>query len=438
MPGKKIWKAILFWAVLFCIIFPAEKAYAKGEETAGEAAVQVSEAEEETIEAATDIKELYAISAVLLDGDSGRVLYEKNGYEMRPMASTTKIMTCILALENLDEDTLITVSSQAASQPKVRLGMRTGEQYLLKDLLYSLMLESHNDSAVAVAEAVSGSVDDFSVLMNQKAGEIGCTDTCFLTPNGLDAQREENGAVKIHSTTAADLARIMRYCTMESPKKDRFREITGTASYQFRAAGRSFSCNNHNAFLNMMEGAFSGKTGFTGAAGYCYVGALEQDGKTFIVALLGCGWPNNKTYKWSDTRKLMEYGLSNYEYREIYQKPELSNLPVEGGIPAGGEPDEEASVPLVEVRGEESRWQILMKEGEQVEITTELESSLKAPVAKDKTVGKIVYRLDGEEVASCEIRTAAAVEKLNFKWCFSTILESFLDIGKLPGLLSEF
>lgn len=373
---------------------------------------------------------LYAQSAVLMDGDSGRVLYEKDGYHSMPMASTTKIMTCILALENLDEETAVTVSSKAASQPKVRLGMREGEQYVLKDLLYSLMLESHNDSAVAVAETVSGSVEGFSTLMNQKAEEIGCESTCFLTPNGLDAKKEENGVTLSHSTTAADLARIMRYCTMESPKKERFREITGTASYQFQAAGRNFSCNNHNAFLGMMEGAFSGKTGFTGEAGYCYVGALERDGKTLIVALLGCGWPNNKTYKWSDTRKLMEYGLSRYAYRDIYQKPELAPIPVEGGIPADGEADGTAFVPLVEVKGEGSRFRLLMKEGESVEVETELEEVLTAPVAKDRAVGKILYRLDGEVVAYSEIRTAGSVEKLDFRWCASRVLEDFLGTGR--------
>lgn len=433
MRGRKIAAWFFLWACLWVLLVPAGRIYAGGEERNPEEtdAVKVAGEEVETVGAAGKKEgpgELYAMSAVLLDGDSGRVLYEKNGYEVRPMASTTKIMTCILALENLDEETVVTASSKAASQPKVHLGMREGEQYVLKDLLYSLMLESHNDSAVAVAEAVSGSVDNFSTLMNQKARELGCTDTCFLTPNGLDAKKEENGVTLSHSTTAADLARIMRYCTMESPKKERFREITGTASYQFQAGGRNFSCNNHNAFLHMMEGAFSGKTGFTGAAGYCYVGALERDGKTLIVALLGCGWPNNKTYKWSDTRKLMEYGLSNYEYRDIYQKPELSDLPVEDGIPENREADGSAFVPLVEVKGEGSRWQLLMREGEQVDIKTELETSLTAPVAKDRAVGKIVYSLDGETVAFCEIRTGAAVEKLDFEWCLSKVLEMFLDM----------
>ena len=267
--------------------------------------------------------DLYALSAVLMDADSGRVLYEKNGYEPMPMASTTKIMTLIIALENgnLEEETII--SNYAAKMPKVHLGVREGETYYLKDLLYSLMLESHNDSAVAIAEKVGGNVEGFAAMMNQKARDLECYDTYFITPNGLDAAvTGKTGEVqKIHSTTAKDLARIMRYCIKESPKKEEFLEITRAPSHSFTdiSGNRRFTCHNHNAFLHMMDGALSGKTGFTGKAGYCYVGAVQKDGKTFIASLLACGWPNNKTYKWKDMRKLMEYAFDNYEYRDVYE-----------------------------------------------------------------------------------------------------------------------
>ena len=151
--------------------------------------------------------QLYARSAVLMDADSGRILFEKEGNAVRPMASTTKIMTCILALEEGKTDSEVKVSEEACRQPQVRLGVRKGENYRLKDLLYSLMLESHNDSAVLVAENVAGSVQEFAVEMNKKAKEIGCKDTHFVTPNGLDGT-DEKGA---HRTTAEDLARIFRY-----------------------------------------------------------------------------------------------------------------------------------------------------------------------------------------------------------------------------------
>ncbi|HIZ74244.1 MAG TPA: serine hydrolase, partial [Candidatus Mediterraneibacter stercoravium] len=129
--------------------------------------------------------ELYARSAVLMDADSGRILFAKNGQEERAMASTTKIMTCILALEKGNLSDKVTVSDNAAAQPRVHLGMQSGQAFKLEDLLYSLMLESHNDSAVAIAEHIGGSVEGFASMMNQKAMELKCTDTYFITPNGL-------------------------------------------------------------------------------------------------------------------------------------------------------------------------------------------------------------------------------------------------------------
>ena len=136
--------------------------------------------------------QLYAKAAVLMDADSGRVLYGKNEKEILPMASTTKIMTCILALEYGDVDEIVTASGYAARMPKVKLNVQEGERFRMGDLLYSLMLESHNDAAVVIAEAVGGSVEGFSRLMNQKARDLGCYDTYFITPNGLDAVVNEN------------------------------------------------------------------------------------------------------------------------------------------------------------------------------------------------------------------------------------------------------
>ena len=159
--------------------------------------------------------QLYARSAVLMDADSGRILFAKNAETERPMASTTKIMTCILALERADPDESVSVSANAAAQPRVRLGTVEGQKFKLKDLLYSLMLESHNDTAVMLAEHLAGSVEQFADEMNQKARELGLSHTHFVTPNGLDGA-DDGGS---HRTTAEELARIMRYCVMESPKR---------------------------------------------------------------------------------------------------------------------------------------------------------------------------------------------------------------------------
>lgn len=370
--------------------------------------------------------QLYAQSAVLMDADGGRILYGKEADTKRPMASTTKIMTCILALEHMEEDQAAEASDYAARQPEVHLGVRSGEQYYIRDILYSLMLESHNDSAVIIAEGISGSVEQFAVLMNEKAEELGCRDTHFVTPNGLDGE-DEGG---IHCTTAADLARIMKYCIMDSPKKDEFLKITRTGSYGFTSldGSRSFSCNNHNAFLSMMEGALSGKTGFTAAAGYCYVGALQRDGKTFIVALLACGWPNNKSYKWRDTRTLMEYGLANYEYRDVWEDVKTSELPVSGGISETDIYADNAAVPAgladngTGTKDENKMLRVLLRADETVEVTKELEKGFTAPVKKGTYAGRVIYTLEGEEIASYDIVTLKDVKKRDFPWCFREIL----------------
>ena len=210
--------------------------------------------------------------------------------------------------------------------PEVKLHIREGEQYRLKDLCYSLMLESHNDSAVAVAEHIGGSVEEFAEKMNRKAWEIGCKNVCFVTPNGLDVADADGNE---HSASAADMARIMRYCAFQSPCRETFLEITRTASrtIQDESGNRSFYLANHNALLSQCAEVLSGKTGFTGKAGYCYVAALKKEGKAFTVALLGCGWPPHKTYKWADMRKLDQYAFDTYNWYDIFDRekrfPEL-------------------------------------------------------------------------------------------------------------------
>lgn len=364
--------------------------------------------------------DLYAQSAVLMDADSGRILFAKSGQKERPMASTTKIMTCILTLENGDLTDTVEVSKNAAGQPEVKLGMREGETYVLKDLLYSLMLESHNDSAVAIAEHVGGSTEEFAGLMNKKAAELGCLHTYFITPNGLDAQDEEG----VHHTTAEDLARIMKYCIMDSEKKDAFLEITRTESYQFSDCdgSGSYSCSNHNSFLHMMEGALSGKTGFTADAGYCYVGALRRDDRTFIVALLACGWPNNKGYKWSDTRKLMDYALENYQYREFGMEEETVSVVVENGT-AGGFPG--AGGVQIEASAETELFRVLLKSGEEIDVEYDVPESVEAPVEKGQTLGTVVYSLNGGTLREYPLAADASVRKRDFSVCLSYIRDCF-------------
>ena len=398
---KKLYSILLFLGFLFCLSF---KAY--GQET---------EQPEGQTELPSELRQLYAQSAVLMDADSGRVLFEKNGYEQRPMASTTKIMTLIVTLENANLDEIVTVSQYAAGMPDVQLGIRAGEQYRLGDLLYSLMLESHNDSAVAIAEHVGGSVEGFAEMMNAKARDIGCFHTYYITPNGLDAT-DEGG---IHSTTAEDLARTMRYCIMQSPKREEFLTITRASSYSF---GDTEGLRSFTAFLTMMEGALSGKTGFTNNAGYCYVGALRREERTFIVALLACGWPNNRSYKWSDTRKLMSYGLEHYTYREIWEEPALSTLPVRGGIPKSGSLDDVAYTRTELAAGATAgHLSLLLSQEEQVTVEANLPDSLTAPVEPGTIIGRVRYYLDGEIVQIYPITAVDRVEPVALPWCVKRI-----------------
>ena len=368
------------------------------------AAVRINAlAESESKEEAPE--QLYAQAAVLMDADSGRVLYGKNESEVMPMASTTKIMTCILALEYGNLDDIVEVSAYAESMPKVKLFMRQGEKYRLEDLLYSMMLESHNDSAVAIAEAVGGSVEEFAVMMNQKAKEIGCYDTYFITPNGLDAVVNDTG--QIHSTTAADLARIMAYCIMDSPQKERFLEITRTKEYAFtdESGNRNFHCNNHNSFLSMME----------------------REGRTYVVALLACGWPNHKTYKWSDMKKLAEYGMACYEYHDIFEAQEFADIPVVSGI-AGEDatPYDKASVTVALEETKENGLPYLLCEEDVVEIKTNLAKELEAPVCAGEKVGQVAYYLNDELVKTYAVVTTGEVAGIDYPWILQYVLHLFV------------
>lgn len=404
--------------------------------------------------------QLYAKAAVLMDGESGRILLGKNEDVQLPMASTTKIMTCILVLEHADVNETVKVSSYAAGMPAVKLNIRKGESYKVSDLLYSLMLESHNDTAVVLAEHVgagllgSGEIAEapeeraaeesklavaaFANLMNEKAKELGCNNTWYITPNGLDAtqQWEENGetVTKTHSTTAYELARVMKYCTWESDRKTEFLEITGRGNYSFTANGRSFCLSNHNQFLNMMDGAVSGKTGFTGNAGYCYVGALEKGERKLIVALLACGWPNNKNYKWSDTRKLMEYGLGNFTYLRtdddvfMYEGDELSEVYIKNGVS-----DDWAYGTYVTPERKEGLTPeyegILIKPEESIRVETDLIGELEAPVRQGKKVGEIRYFLGEELIKTESVVINQDIDCIDYKWCLARITELFCGMN---------
>lgn len=351
---------------------------------------------------------LYARSALLLDASNNRVLYEKNGYAVMPMASTTKIMTAILALEYGNLEDTVTVSGRAASMPKVRLGMKEGETYKLKDLLFSLMLESHNDSAVAIAEHIGGSVEGFADMMNQKARDLGCDNTWFITPNGLDAAKGD----KVHSTTAYDLAKIAAYAV----QNEQFVALVGTPSYHFAEleSGRSFTVNNKDQFLRMMNGAIGIKTGFTNNAGYCFVGAVRREDRTLISVVLASGWPPNKNYKWTDTRALMKMGVEDYTIRNIEAERIPKAVSVENGVTA--------SVPIT------MEWEdisLLMADWDEVKITIEIKEGLTAPVEEKETIGYERIFINEQLYAAVPIKTAGSVEEYTYRYCLIRLLHQF-------------
>lgn len=402
--------------------------------------VQAAEKEAVTIKE----NELFSQAVVLMDAVSGRVLYGKNEDLVLAMASTTKIMTCITALEYGNEEDIVTASAYASAQPKVKLYLTKGEQVRLGDLLYSLMLESHNDTAVAIAEHIGAgllgmentpeavikrtdreskeAVAAFIALMNEKARELQCYKTWFITPNGLDAAEifsSEEGIEqeRFHGATAKELARIMSYCILQSPCKEAFLKITGTYSYDFTniERTRSFVCQNHNAFLNMMHGAISGKTGYTGRAGYCYVGALERDGRYYVVASLNSGAYGgaNKTRKWQDTKKLMEYGIAYYTYQVVYEgKYTPKPVVVEQAQPLLDDFFSTRTA-QTEVAGNKEVT-FLKADWEKAEVKIEQQSVLEAPVRAGQIIGSVEVTLNGQTEEHFDIICTEDVQRVTF------------------------
>ena len=338
---------------------------------------------------------LNARAAVLMDADSGRILYGKNETMVFPMASTTKIMTLIVALEHNEPDQIVMASAGASAMPEVRLGVHEGERYRMEDLYYAMMLESFNDAAMMIAEGTVGSVENFAELMNKKAISLGCTQTYFITPNGLDAADEKG----VHSSTAEDMAKIMRYAI----DNEDFLKITQTADYSFTDCDRkrSFEVHNKNVLLTMMDGVLSGKTGYTADAGYCYVCAVKKDDRTFIAALLGSGWPPHKGYKWSDVQTLLDYGDKNYRYQTI----DISK----------GVPDRQVHVMKGEhdfaaVRAKQTNYRFLLSSEDKVHVESVLPGQLEAPVEAGQSVGSIRIFVNGDLTAENDYVTINKID----------------------------
>lgn len=356
---------------------------------------------------ALEENEIIAQSALLMDKVTGRVLWEKNSNEKRAMASTTKIMTCIIALESGMLNQEITVSHKAEVAPKVKLYIKEGETYLVEDLLYALMLESSNDVAVCIAEGIGGSVEEFCDQMTQKAKEIGAVNTSFKTPNGLDSEG--------HYTTAYDLALITKYA-LDNPE---FIKIINTPTYNFKekSGKKSFSVDNKNAFLNMYKGANGVKTGYTGQAGYCFVGSVKQGEMELIVVILACGWPNNKTYRWRDTVALMDYGFKHYTYKDILKNKTI--VTKIDGIKYAKEDMVEGILA--------DDLKAIVREDEKVDVVYNIKSIKEAPILKDSTIGEAVIYINNELYTKIEIRATHTVERIDYQYCCEYVWQRFLS-----------
>lgn len=364
--------------ILFCLIFTLDSAEAFSSE------------------------DISAKSAVLMDRSSGRILFAKNENERLPMASTTKIMTGILAVEHGNLNSRIIISERAFNIEGSSIWLEKGEVKTLEELVYGLMLRSGNDAAVAIAEHLAGSVEDFSVMMTEKAREIGAYNTQFKNPHGLD----EDG----HVTTAYDLGLI----TCHALKIPLFREIIATKEKKVSWPGHEWDrfLRNQNKLLNIYPGGDGVKTGWTTPAGRCFVGSATRDSLQLVTVVLNA--PN----MWEDTTTLLDYGFANWKGKKLiskgqYVKTEL----VEGGT--------EEKVKLV--AGEEFNYPLKEGEEEYLEFDIIIDSSpVRAPVHEGQVLGRMVVNHLDKEIKSIDLLAGKSVSRKGLFYYLCGWLEKWL------------
>ncbi len=345
--------------------------------------------------------EISAQSAVVIDADTGNVLFEKDAYSKRPMASTTKIMTALIAMEKLNLEDVVTVSPFAAGCEGSSIWLSEGEHMSVKDLLYGLMLASGNDAATALAEETSGSVSAFTILMNNRAKEIGAENTNFTNPHGLPDES--------HYTTAYDLALISR----EAMKNSLFKEIVSTRNKTISWEGSQWqrSLTNHNKLLKMYPYSTGIKTGFTKKAGRCLVSSASKDGVDIIAVTLSA--PDD----WNDHMKLSDYCFDNFKTVKIVSMGEK----VGRFIPY-------TSAPPIEMIADAS-FSITTEKNSSDDINTRIEHSVGFPVMKGDAVGKLYVYRNSEKIS--EINLIAKNDSFEEK--------GFFDIFKelMKGLMMQ-
>ena len=339
-----------------------------------------------------------AKGAVLIDGASGRVLFGQNENAQYPMASTTKVMTTLLALENASLDEQVTAGKNAYGVTGTSLYLSEGETLSMEHMLYGLMLRSGNDAAVAVAEHIAGSVPAFAEMMNQKAKELNI-DAHFVNPHGLDADG--------HQISALGLALLFR----EAMKNPAFRTITATQRKVIPWVGNDYSrvLENKNKLLKTYEGATGGKTGYTGKAGRCLVFSAKRGELELIGAVLNCP-------TWFDTAtELLDYGFENFKAETALQKGQpVATLPVRGG-----------TQPTVEVLAEEA-LSAAVPVGSEASVGLSLPAFAQAPVVTGQPLGSAALVSGRREYARCALLAASDVEVRDFTQSLRRLLRRWL------------
>ena len=333
--------------------------------------------------------EVSAQSAVVLTADTGTVLFEKDGHTPRPVASTTKIMTALLALEAAQErgDPLVDITQEMVAVEGSSMGLQAGDSISLTGLAAGMLLASGNDAANAAALYLDGSLESFAARMNQRAAALGMEDTHFVTPSGLDGEDAQGLG---HLSTAYDMALLARAALEDQA----FRQLCSSPSLavEFAEPVKCVTYTNHNKLLTQYQGCVGVKTGFTKEAGRCLVSAAERDGALLIAVTLNA--PND----WQDHTALLDYGFSQVE---PYQ---LAGGDVRLTVPVVGSP-----VEVMSLRGSNGGEVTLpLGQGAQVERVVRVPKFLYAPVEAGEQVGEICWYLEGQLLGSAPLTAAGA------------------------------
>lgn len=404
-------KKIIFVFLLFTILAINTVSYANIDE---HEIIDINEIKKETIETVaktTEEPKLNARVGLIFDRNSKTILYEKNGLKQVPMASTTKIMTAIVVLENSNLNDIVTISKKAAGTGGSRLGLKINDKITVHDLLYGLMLKSGNDAAVALAEHVGGGIEGFADMMNKKASEMGLVNSHFVTPHGLDQDR--------HYTTAYELACMADYA-LNIPK---FKEIVNSKSYNITINARSSLIGNTNELLGSLNGVYGVKTGFTNGAGRCLVTACKRYDLDIITVVLGA---DTKKIRTLDSIKLIEYAYKNYEVIDIEKniKEQFENWKYLNEKRIYINKAKQNNINLEIENLNYSKIAVKKTEIDNVKIEINSLYYLDAPVEEGRIIGNAKVQINGKTIANLNIKNKQMIEKKN-------IFDYFIDFLSL-------